>query len=35
MTTRISQVLTHELDVDTAAAFIAKDVDLAIRASGK
>jgi alpha-1,4-digalacturonate transport system substrate-binding protein len=33
MTTRISQVLTHELDVDTAAAFIKKDVDLAIEAT--
>jgi len=35
MTTRISQVLTHELDVDTAAAFIKKDVELAIRSSRK
>ncbi|HEX7558877.1 MAG TPA: ABC transporter substrate-binding protein, partial [Usitatibacter sp.] len=35
MTTRISQVLTHELDVDTAAAYIKKDVELAIQASGK
>ena len=33
MTTRISQVLTHELDVDTAAAFIRKDVELAIQAA--
>jgi alpha-1,4-digalacturonate transport system substrate-binding protein len=33
ITTRISQVLTHELDVDTAAAFIKKDVDLAIQAA--
>jgi alpha-1,4-digalacturonate transport system substrate-binding protein len=33
MTTRISQVLTRELDVDTAAAFIKKDVDLAIEAA--
>lgn len=31
MTTRISQVLNNELDVDTAAAFIKKDVDLAIQ----
>jgi alpha-1,4-digalacturonate transport system substrate-binding protein len=33
LTTRISQVLTHELDVDTALAFVKKDVDLAIEAS--
>jgi alpha-1,4-digalacturonate transport system substrate-binding protein len=33
MTTRISQVLTRELDVDTAAAFIKKDVELAIQAA--
>ncbi|APV48666.1 sugar ABC transporter substrate-binding protein [Betaproteobacteria bacterium GR16-43] len=33
MTTRISQVLNNELDVDTAAAFIKKDVDLAIQAA--
>ena len=33
LTTRISQILTHELDVDTALAFVKKDVDLAIRAS--
>lgn len=33
MTTRISQVLTRELDVDRAAAFIKKDVDLAIEAA--
>jgi alpha-1,4-digalacturonate transport system substrate-binding protein len=33
LTTRISQVLTNELDVDTALAFVKKDVDLAIRAS--
>jgi len=31
MTTRISQVLNNELDVDTAAAFIKKDVDLAVQ----
>jgi alpha-1,4-digalacturonate transport system substrate-binding protein len=35
ITTRISQVLTHELDVDTAAAFFKKDVELAIQAAGK
>ena len=35
ITTRISQVLTHELDVDTAAAFIKKDVELAIQAARK
>jgi len=35
MTTRISQVLTRELDVDTAAAFIKKDVELAIQAARK
>lgn len=33
MTTRISQVLSNELDVDTAAAFIKKDVLLAIQAA--
>jgi hypothetical protein len=27
----LSQVLNHELDIDTAAAFIKKDVDLAIK----
>ena len=31
ITTRVSQVLNHELDIDTAAAFIKKDVDLAIK----
>lgn len=35
MTTRISQVLTNELDVDTAVAFIKKDVELAIEATRK
>jgi alpha-1,4-digalacturonate transport system substrate-binding protein len=34
LTTRISQILTHELDVDTALAFVKRDVDLAIQASG-
>ncbi|HEY2628091.1 MAG TPA: ABC transporter substrate-binding protein [Usitatibacter sp.] len=34
LTTRISQILTNELDIDTALAFVKKDVDLAIRASG-
>ena len=34
LTTRISQILTNELDVDTALAFVKKDVDLAIQASG-
>jgi alpha-1,4-digalacturonate transport system substrate-binding protein len=33
MTTRISQVLTNELTVDRAVAFMRKDVDLAIRAA--
>jgi alpha-1,4-digalacturonate transport system substrate-binding protein len=33
MTTRISQVLTNELTVDRAAAFMKKDVDLAIQAA--
>ena len=33
LTTRISQILTNELDIDTALAFVKKDVDLAIRAS--
>jgi len=33
LTTRISQILTHELDVDTALAFVKKDVELAIEAS--
>ena len=33
LTTRISQILTHELDVDTALAFVKRDVDLAIEAS--
>jgi alpha-1,4-digalacturonate transport system substrate-binding protein len=33
LTTRISQVLTHELDVDGAAAYIKKDVELAIQAA--
>lgn len=35
ITTRISQVLTNELDVETAAAFIKKDVELAIQAARK
>jgi alpha-1,4-digalacturonate transport system substrate-binding protein len=35
LTTRISQILTNELDVDTALAFVKKDVDLAIQASGR
>lgn len=35
MTTRISQVLNKELDVDTAVAFIRKDIDLAIQAATK
>lgn len=33
ITTRLSQVLMRELDVDTAAAYIKKDVDLAIEAA--
>jgi len=33
MTTRISQVLTNELTVDRAVAFMKKDVDLAIQAA--
>jgi len=35
MTTRISQVLNKELDVDTATAFIRKDIELAIQAARK
>lgn len=35
LTTRISQILTRELDVDTALAFVRRDVDLAIQASGR
>ena len=35
MTTRISQVLTNELTVDAAVAYIKKDVDLAIQAARK
>lgn len=35
MTTRISQVLNSELSVDKALAFMKKDVDLAIRNSGR
>ncbi len=35
LTTRISQILTNELDIDTALAFVKKDVDLAIQASGR
>ena len=34
MTTRISQVLNGELDVDTALARIKQDVELAINAAG-
>lgn len=34
MTTRISQVINHELDVDTALARIEEDVNLAIEAAG-
>jgi alpha-1,4-digalacturonate transport system substrate-binding protein len=35
MTTRISQVLTNELTVDRAVAFMKKDVDLAIQAAAR
>ena len=35
LTTRISQVLTRELDIETAARFVKKDVELAIQAAGK
>jgi len=35
MTTRISQVLTNELTVERAVAFMKKDVDLAIRAASR
>jgi alpha-1,4-digalacturonate transport system substrate-binding protein len=35
MTTRISQVLSNELDVDTAVAFIKKDILLAIQSARK
>jgi alpha-1,4-digalacturonate transport system substrate-binding protein len=34
MTTRVSQVLNGELDVDTALARIKQDVELAIKAAG-
>lgn len=34
MTTRVSQVINHELDIDTALARIGEDVNLAIEAAG-